>query len=867
MRFCVGALFALTVCFAVSQDYTERWRLTTPGVGQSIFWGRPVTDSTDSVLVVGTARAPFPIPDTQPIAMKVSADGNEIWQTRGPDGDFLSVGRASVDAAGNLYFLVVDSGAGIITVRSLNSADGSLRWERAFGGIPISTNNPRDGFDLAVKSVGNSTFIYFAFSAANNTIQLARLNPANGQSQFAAAINGSLNGRTSALEIDSSGNVIMLMQNVDAIVTKRSQSLGLVWNRILPGTLDMGHAIHRFTGEIAAMTSSTFSDSVTLEVLDPVNGTPRRSRTGLPRPSNGFAQSVIFGHPTGAWYFGGQDAFGARSLVILTPTLKTQSERTFEFDFPAADSTGMLHGQEFDDPILANWPRFSSLNPNVAADFIGSVGIDSKDRVILAANANGDAHLVQYEQKFLAGTDTFAEAFTNSFEIEAPGVLANDMLGGDGVVSLVTTTTRGSLTLRPDGSFTYIPNGTFAGSDQFQYRVTKNGISRTATSFIRRLTISAIEITNNPVFGSELGIAVKVTLSSGASNLFQNISLQTNPANVIPATPRTLTYRPGEVSQQTSFNTPVVSASTQVTFFATLAGQTKSSVLTILPGAFNSFALVNAAPLYEGLPSKIRLSLMTAGLTARTFDMSYRGTAVVTGPTQIVVPAGLLFTDFTVVVPDGTAEKDAQILYQRTPGTFNGAFLRVKARPKLTEAGPTESAIYADFQHRYRAKVDLPAGNTAIPITHSSNHPNVSVPTINVQPGQTEATAGFTPRAGAANQNVTVTSRLLSDTAATTFLVRPNLLETFAISPQTIGPFSSTTGRVTFNWVATGNGVPVKISTTTPDLVIVPDEVLMRAGQTVLTFPIGARGRGGNAKITVKVGLKTITKSLTITSP
>ncbi|BAV04820.1 thrombospondin type 3 repeat family [Filimonas lacunae] len=59
-----------------------------------------------------------------------------------------------------------------------------------------------------------------------------------------------------------------------------------------------------------------------------------------------------------------------------------------------------------------------------------------------------------------------------SFTVNAPGVLANDTdADGDQLVaSLVTTVTRGTLTLNGNGSFTYTPATGFSGLDSFIYR-------------------------------------------------------------------------------------------------------------------------------------------------------------------------------------------------------------------------------------------------------------------------------------------------------------------------------------------------------------------------------------------------------------
>ncbi len=51
--------------------------------------------------------------------------------------------------------------------------------------------------------------------------------------------------------------------------------------------------------------------------------------------------------------------------------------------------------------------------------------------------------------------------------------------------SVVTTTTKGSLTLQLDGSFTYVPSAAFDGVDRFVYRLTNpRGGSTTATATI-----------------------------------------------------------------------------------------------------------------------------------------------------------------------------------------------------------------------------------------------------------------------------------------------------------------------------------------------------------------------------------------------
>lgn len=58
----------------------------------------------------------------------------------------------------------------------------------------------------------------------------------------------------------------------------------------------------------------------------------------------------------------------------------------------------------------------------------------------------------------------------------ATGVLANDSdVDAEPIVSVLASTTNGTLNLQPDGSFTYTPNPDFSGIDQFTYQACDNG--------------------------------------------------------------------------------------------------------------------------------------------------------------------------------------------------------------------------------------------------------------------------------------------------------------------------------------------------------------------------------------------------------
>jgi hypothetical protein len=71
----------------------------------------------------------------------------------------------------------------------------------------------------------------------------------------------------------------------------------------------------------------------------------------------------------------------------------------------------------------------------------------------------------------VAVNDSFSTRHDQPAIVPAPGVLKNDLnVLGSTTAVLVSTTTRGTLSLQPDGSFTYSPAARFVGTDQFLYR-------------------------------------------------------------------------------------------------------------------------------------------------------------------------------------------------------------------------------------------------------------------------------------------------------------------------------------------------------------------------------------------------------------
>jgi Tol biopolymer transport system component len=90
-------------------------------------------------------------------------------------------------------------------------------------------------------------------------------------------------------------------------------------------------------------------------------------------------------------------------------------------------------------------------------------------------------------QSPVANDDAFSVKEDQTLTLDPPGVLLNDNdpEGDPLTASLVTGPANGTLTLNPDGSFTYEPNRNFNGTDSFAYKVSDGADeSNTATATI-----------------------------------------------------------------------------------------------------------------------------------------------------------------------------------------------------------------------------------------------------------------------------------------------------------------------------------------------------------------------------------------------
>jgi FtsP/CotA-like multicopper oxidase with cupredoxin domain len=128
------------------------------------------------------------------------------------------------------------------------------------------------------------------------------------------------------------------------------------------------------------------------------------------------------------------------------------------------------------------------------------------DRFLDLTNANQpDGGLLAYLQVGAGSThgggptltdETYTVAEGGTLTEAAPGVLANDVDATG--ATLVTGPSHGSLTLNPDGSFTYTPEADFSGQDSFTYSATIGGVQAGATA-----TLNVSYVNDAPVVNAD----------------------------------------------------------------------------------------------------------------------------------------------------------------------------------------------------------------------------------------------------------------------------------------------------------------------------------------------------------------------------
>lgn len=874
MRKITAILGMVTLSVTIyAQGYTENWRaITAPGQpDETIRWHKVATTSANEVVAFGTAIVGPPPPaahgpaadQTETVLIaKFDSAGTLLWITRDftapePDVEPRDLG---VDGAGNAYVSYLAS-SGIAHVACFASNDGALRWRKVSNVHPTSASTP-----IAVRSAGNSTFVYAGLGidlGGAPAVNLLRLNAANGSTTSTLNIAGTTKAFLSSLRTDQNGNVIVSGQlDDDGFVRKLNQSFTQVWNTSFANTKAVSASFNESSNSVLAISRTNGFGTTKIFSLSGTNGSTLAQREFF--QDEGFFEVVpsISGAWVGKWSLSFDGSNGIMGLTSSLQSYFLTLIPKIAFDL-AADSSGAAHvpsvksgsGPVF---IVRRAPSTGIFEPAIGVSQADKVATDSLGRVITAgALLDGSAIIFQLDQQFLANTDVIVRDFTGTLNVEAPGVLANDTNWVGGTLSVTTPPAEGSVTLNADGSFSYTPNGSFDGTDQFQYRITKNGVPRTATCVVKQLVFTQLTAPTTVVGGDSFSATASVNNAGFIGVIRPSISISSNLATV-NGSPILIQ---GETLVGINFKSKEVTANSNVTIGVTSSGQTRSAVVTLLPGGFKDVQTVGGAPILAGQPSTLVLRLTGPAQADRPIGLVYEG---LNGPSAVTIPAGASSSSFSVT-PTVGAGVTAKIRIFLASGLREFPFV-IQAKPKLQDFILENGLLYAGTSFRVQAILDGQAGTSTIPVSVSSNSNQVTLPaSANVQPAKSSAFANGVCNLAAANTTIIFTASLDGTTKSFAILARKNLLESFTLSTNTIPVQGSATGSVFLNWVAPPGGQTVGISVDQPLLLTVPTKLIIGAGQTSGTFPIQANRKAGTVTISVTIGQKKLTRTLTIT--
>ncbi len=245
------------------------------------------------------------------------------------------------------------------------------------------------------------------------------------------------------------------------------------------------------------------------------------------------------------------------SAVAITGTLNSDANTTFTLQFFAnttADPSGYGQGQTLIGTTTVTTD--ASGNASFTAVFTGQVvpGGDAISATATDPSGNTsefaqDVTAVAQTSPLVAVNDSYNTDINTTLDVAAPGVQANDysVLGGTFTSQLVTSTSHGMLTLNANGSFTYVPQSGYTGTDSFTYDDVANG----QTSNVATVTISVnpktlyVTNTNDSGAGSlrQALAAASSSNSPGADTIDFKLT-GTGPFVITPATPLPVVSHP-----------------------------------------------------------------------------------------------------------------------------------------------------------------------------------------------------------------------------------------------------------------------------------------------------------------------------------
>jgi uncharacterized delta-60 repeat protein len=147
---------------------------------------------------------------------------------------------------------------------------------------------------------------------------------------------------------------------------------------------------------------------------------------------------------------------------------------------------------------------------------------------------------------FTAASDSYSLNQNGALTVAAPGVLANDTISNPNNPQAVVTVgpIHGTLTLNPNGSFTYTPNAGYYGTDTFAYKITDGGansnIATVSLTVVRTSNAAPVAVNDSYTINEDTTLTTVLSPEAAAGN---SLSMVSDPGDYI-GQGRTWNYGP-----------------------------------------------------------------------------------------------------------------------------------------------------------------------------------------------------------------------------------------------------------------------------------------------------------------------------------
>ena len=479
-----------------------------------------------------------------------------------------------------------------------------------------------------------------------------------------------------------------------------------------------------------------------------------------------------------------------------------------------------------------------------------------------------------------------ADLTVNVKKVVSVSLNPTSVVGGTnstGTVTIASAASAGGfvVSLSSDKAFANVPASVTvpAGATTATFNVGTSAVGSDSTATISAsgggasasaiLTVTAPRVTSvtvNPasVVGGASSTAT-VTLSSVAPTGGLTIAVTSNQA--FATVPATVTVASGTISTTFTVATTPVTADGTVTIAASVNGSSANALLKVTAPKVLQLTLAPSV-VNGGVSSTGTVTLSSAAPAGGVAVNLTSNQAFATVPSSVTVPAGALFTTFTVQTVAVATSGNAVIT-----GTVNGgsasAALTVNA-PKLVSVAVNPTSVLGGVNSTGTVTISSAAPVGGLAVTLSSDKSFASVrASVTISAGSTSATFTVVTATVAADGSATITASAGGSTATATLTVTAQKPILLALNPTSVVGGDSSTGTVTLGAPAPAGGAVVTLSSD-KTFATVPTSVTVAQGSTTGTFTVSTVAVGtlfNSAVITAAYGGQSATATLAVNPP